>query len=156
MIGKTERVILVKGNAKSWYEQAIFIIKPTVDTQPLDFVAEAEKIIHEYNLKQAARRSASLIVSDSEKLDVKSATDFKQDNNCVQAKATGSSSFTGQGEVGHYTECNTAASLSSQPISLKQKKSASRKFRPADFVLGLLMIVACMIITAVLTLGFFR
>jgi len=53
MIGKTERVILVKGDASKWYNQAIFIVNKNVPTQtmPIDFVAEAEKIIHEYNLK---------------------------------------------------------------------------------------------------------
>ena len=50
MTGKTERVILVKGDSTKWYEQAIFIVNPKTDTIPVDFVAEAEKIISDYNL----------------------------------------------------------------------------------------------------------
>ena len=50
MTGKTERVILVKGDATKWYEQAIFIVNPNTDAMPVDFVAEAEKIISDYNL----------------------------------------------------------------------------------------------------------
>jgi len=52
MIGKTERVVLVKGDASKWYDQAIFIVnKNAPATMPVDFVAEAEKIINEYNLR---------------------------------------------------------------------------------------------------------
>ncbi|MCL1788451.1 MAG: hypothetical protein FWG38_10740 [Defluviitaleaceae bacterium] len=50
MTGKTERVILVKGDASKWYEQAIFIVNPKADKMPVDFVAAAEKIISDYNL----------------------------------------------------------------------------------------------------------
>ena len=54
MTGKTERVILVKGGSKKWYEQVIFIVNPKAPANmiPVDFVAEAEKIISEYNLKR--------------------------------------------------------------------------------------------------------
>ena len=63
MIGKTERVVLVQGDADKWYEQAIFIVNPAAEGKmPVDFVAEAEKIIDEYNLKRAAKRNSSTIV----------------------------------------------------------------------------------------------
>ena len=54
MTGRTERVVLVKGDATKWYEQAIFIVNTNApaESMPLDFVAEAEKIIGEYNLKR--------------------------------------------------------------------------------------------------------
>jgi len=53
MIGKTERVVLVKGDASKWYEQAIFIVNTnTAAEMPVDFVAEAERIINEFNLKK--------------------------------------------------------------------------------------------------------
>jgi len=57
MVGKTERVVLVKGDVSKWYHQAIFIVNPNVseDALPVDFVAEAEKIIHEYNLKRSSK-----------------------------------------------------------------------------------------------------
>jgi hypothetical protein len=54
----TERVILVKGDSSKWYNQAIFIVnKDTPATKmPVDFVAEAEKII--YNHMAAQKKSA--------------------------------------------------------------------------------------------------
>ena len=58
-----ERVILIKGDENKWYDQAIFIINPTAskDKLPLDFVAEAERIINGYMDK--SRRPASPAVS---------------------------------------------------------------------------------------------
>ena len=112
MIGKTERVILVKGDADKWYEQAIFIVNPKAQAaeMPVDFVAEAEKIIGEYNLKRATRRSSSVIIPP------------------VQLqKSTGSKS---------------------QPVENKKPK--------ANFALGFLMIVACIIIAAIFTFGLLR
>jgi len=50
----SERVVVIKGNAANWYSQAVFILNPKVaaDTAPIDFVAEAEKIIFEYMAKK--------------------------------------------------------------------------------------------------------
>jgi len=49
-----ERVVVIKGNEKKWYSQAVFIINPSVpeDEIPVDFVAEAEKIIYDYMAKK--------------------------------------------------------------------------------------------------------
>jgi len=50
----SERVVVIKGNAANWYSQAVFILNPGVkagDT-PIDFVAEAEKIIFDYMAKK--------------------------------------------------------------------------------------------------------
>ena len=49
-MGKKERVILIKGDASQWYEQAIFIVNQNTAPEniPLDFVAEAEKIINNH------------------------------------------------------------------------------------------------------------
>lgn len=46
----TERVILVKGDPTKWYNQAIFIVNKDVPAtkMPVDFVAEAEKIIYNH------------------------------------------------------------------------------------------------------------
>ena len=63
MIGKTERVVLVKGDATKWWEQAIFIVNPSAEAEemPTDFVSEAEKIINEYNLRRANKQAAPVI-----------------------------------------------------------------------------------------------
>jgi len=49
-MGKKERVILIKGDASQWYEQAIFIVNQDTPQEniPKNFVAEAEKIIHNH------------------------------------------------------------------------------------------------------------
>lgn len=46
-----ERVILIKGDRSKWYDQAIFIMKKNIPTNkiPVDFVAEAERIISDRN-----------------------------------------------------------------------------------------------------------
>lgn len=46
----SERVILIKGDHSKWYDQAIFIVKKNIPQNkiPVDFVAEAEKIINGY------------------------------------------------------------------------------------------------------------
>ena len=53
-MGNAERVILVKGDSTKWYNQAIFIVsKDTPATKmPVDFVAEAEKIIYNHMVKE--------------------------------------------------------------------------------------------------------
>lgn len=51
---KNDRVILIKGDASKWYDQAIFIVNKNIppDKIPVDFVAEAEKIINQYIMKK--------------------------------------------------------------------------------------------------------
>jgi len=48
-----ERVILIQGDANKWYDQAIFIVKHHAPGHqiPIDMVAEAEKIIENYMVK---------------------------------------------------------------------------------------------------------
>ena len=54
MTGKTDRVVLIKGNGTKWYEQAIFIVNPHFKQDiPLDIVAEAERIVRDYGLDKA-------------------------------------------------------------------------------------------------------
>lgn len=52
-MGQTERVILIKGDGTKWYNQAIFIVNQDTpkDKMPVDFVAEAERIINTYMSK---------------------------------------------------------------------------------------------------------
>jgi hypothetical protein len=54
MTGPTERVILVKGDATKWYNQAIFIVNQNTPAtkMPVDFVAEAERIIYNHVTKK--------------------------------------------------------------------------------------------------------
>jgi len=63
MIGKTERVILVKGDASKWWEQAIFIVSASAEAEkmPTDFVSEAEKIVTEYNLRRVNKQTTPVI-----------------------------------------------------------------------------------------------
>ena len=50
----SERVVVIKGNASNWYSQVVFILNPGIQASqaPIDFVAEAEKIIHDYMAKK--------------------------------------------------------------------------------------------------------
>lgn len=50
----SERVVVIKGSASNWYSQAVFILNPGVQPGdiPIDFVAEAEKIIFDYMAKK--------------------------------------------------------------------------------------------------------
>ena len=105
MTGKTERVVLVKGGGDKWYEQAIFIVNSNAPTNsmPVDFVAEAEKIIDEYNLKQKSKKAVP-------------------------------------------------GNMPIVPIPSKVQPFEKDMKKP-HFVLGALMLVACIIIALVLTLG---
>jgi hypothetical protein len=60
MMGQTERVILVKGDATKWYNQAIFIVNKDIPAtkMPVDFVAEAEKIIYSHMAKEKTKKAA--------------------------------------------------------------------------------------------------
>ncbi|MDR1665178.1 MAG: hypothetical protein LBR83_09725 [Clostridiales bacterium] len=51
----SERVILIKGDATKWYDQAIFIVNKEIPPEkiPVDFVSEAEKIINNYLVKKS-------------------------------------------------------------------------------------------------------
>ena len=49
-----EQVVVIQGDATKWYSQAVFIMNPnpTAKAAPVDFVAEAEKIIFNYVAKK--------------------------------------------------------------------------------------------------------
>lgn len=63
-MGPTERVILVKGDSTKWYNQAIFIVNQNTPAtkMPVDFVAEAERIIfnHIAGQKKTALQKAAV------------------------------------------------------------------------------------------------
>lgn len=50
MTQSNDQVIVLQGDATKWYSQAVFILNPSHDAEPVpvDFVAEAEKIIFSY------------------------------------------------------------------------------------------------------------
>ena len=52
----SERIILIRGDRSKWFEQAIFIVKKNIpqSSVPVDFVAEAERIINGYLLSGAS------------------------------------------------------------------------------------------------------
>lgn len=46
-----KKVIMVDGKNSEWYEKAIFIMRSDTNTQPIDLINEAEKIINSYMIK---------------------------------------------------------------------------------------------------------
>ena len=109
-----ERVILVKGDATKWYNQAIFIVNQNTPAtkMPVDFVAEAERIIYNHVKGKPA---------------------------AVPAVYTSPAPVSG----GHHSSYNAPATRTGT------KKKAS-KF---DFMLNLVMILACIAIIAVFVYG---
>ena len=67
-MGRKERVILIKGDASKWYEQAIFIVNKDIspENMPVNFVAEAESIINNYIMKK--KQKAAFITTNSDLL----------------------------------------------------------------------------------------
>lgn len=105
---QSERVILIKGDASKWYNQAIFIVNSTMPASkmPVDFVSEAEKIIY----------------------------------NHVRNKGGMQGAYTSTGKHGGGARDTTA-------IGRKKKGSSF------DFMLNLMMILACVAIIAVFSYG---
>ena len=113
MTGKTERVILIKGDATKWYNQAIFIVNQDTppEKMPVNFVAEAEKIINNYMEREKRGTLPS-------------------------AKS-------------HSPAIAPAKPATHQAKSAKAKKKGSK----TDFVLNMLMVLACVAIVAVFVYG---
>ncbi|MCL2873482.1 MAG: hypothetical protein FWE29_00965 [Defluviitaleaceae bacterium] len=64
-----DRIILVEGDNSKWYEQAIFIVRKNIPQSkvPVDFVAEAEKIVNNYmRIKTTGFKPNHLAHSSSE------------------------------------------------------------------------------------------
>jgi len=66
-MSKKERVILIKGDSSQWYEQAIFIVNQNAPQSniPIDFVAEAEKIINNHVRGKYAKQAGSIGIAYS-------------------------------------------------------------------------------------------
>ena len=122
MTGKTERVILIKGDATKWYDQAIFIVNQNTppERMPVNFVAEAEKIITNYLERE---KKSPLAIGKGQ---VSSAP--------VPAPA----------HMHHHT-----SAARTQPKAAKPGKKSGK----ADFVINMLMILACIAIVAVFVYG---
>ncbi|MCL2577086.1 MAG: hypothetical protein FWE27_03435 [Defluviitaleaceae bacterium] len=118
MMGSTERVILIKGDSTKWYNQAIFIVNQNTPAtkMPVDFVAEAEKIIYNHMARQKYPATSKKVAAPAEY----TYPDFKK----------------------------TAYSVA--PASRTAAKKKTSKF---DFVLNMIMILACIAIVAVFTYG---
>ena len=60
-----ERVVVIKGNPEKWYSQAVFILNPCVKTEeiPIDFVAEAEKLIYNYMARKQSDPEDELLTT---------------------------------------------------------------------------------------------
>ncbi|MCL1882129.1 MAG: hypothetical protein FWF81_00010 [Defluviitaleaceae bacterium] len=114
-----ERVILVKGDSTKWYNQAIFIVnKDTPATKmPVDFVAEAEKIIYSHITKEK--------------------------NHGKQKEAA---------VPGVYT-LNMPKKSQAQNLSGRGARTGARKTSKFDFLLNIMMILACIGIVAVFAYG---
>ena len=116
---QTERVILIKGDSTQWYNQAIFIVNKNMPAtkMPVDFVAEAEKIIYNYTAKQ------------------KYPATLKK----------------GAGPVVYTSNMNMPVPSAAPALRTSAKKKKTGTF---DFVLNMIMVLACIAIIAVLAYGF--
>jgi hypothetical protein len=114
MTGPTERVILIKGDATKWYNQAIFIVNQNTPAtkMPVDFVAEAEKIIYNHMARQKHPATLKKVAAPAASI-------------CPELP----------------------------PSRAAQPRSAKKKASKFDFVLNLVMILACIAIVAVFTYG---
>lgn len=114
MTQTTERVILIKGGGTKWYEQAIFIVNKETPAihMPVDFVAEAEKIINAHMGTKAA--APAVYTSHMPK-------PYIQPSLHAPATPTGT-----------------------------RKKPKTSKF---DFILNMVMVLACVAIVAVFVYG---
>jgi predicted metal-dependent phosphoesterase TrpH len=113
-----ERVILVKGDSTKWYNQAIFIVNQNMPAtkMPVDFVAEAEKII--YNHMASQRK------------------------HLAKAAAPGA-----------YTSAQKVLSAPSNYNAPATRTGTAKKHSKFDFMLNLVMILACVAIIAVFVYG---
>ena len=142
-IDKKERVILIKGDASKWYEQAIFIVNQNTpkDQIPLDFVAEAEKIIQNHIRKSGQSGSFGNVKNKA-----KSSTGNKKSNSVGIAYASAP-----LGTAGNSSHKVNGPNLSSKNLKSSNKSKASRK--RFDYVLNTIMAVGCIVIAAVLMWG---
>ena len=118
-MGQTERVILIKGDGTKWYNQAIFIVNQDTpkNKMPIDFVAEAEKIINSYMAR--GQKTAPISVG-------------------------GGSLATPPVSVATLPRPTATASRT----AVKKKKGGM-----FDFILNLIMILACVAIVATFVYG---
>ena len=125
MTGQSERVILIKGDSTKWYNQAIFIVNKNTPAakMPVDFVAEAEKIINTYMQKSGKPGVAVQGVSS------------------LGAAQYGAAHATQSGK-------NSLASPRPQP-----PRSGKRTASTFDITLNIMMILACVAIVAVFVYG---
>ncbi|MCL1842342.1 MAG: hypothetical protein FWF79_00860 [Defluviitaleaceae bacterium] len=123
-IGQTERVILIKGDATKWYNQAIFIVNKDTPAMkmPVDFVAEAERIITAHMSREKAKINAVAAQGES-------TLRSRRKSNTMSAPTV--------------TNYNTSV----------QRSAGAKPSGKFDFVLNFMMILACIAIVAVFVYG---
>ncbi|MCL2198564.1 MAG: hypothetical protein FWB80_06550 [Defluviitaleaceae bacterium] len=117
MAQTTERVILIKGDGTKWYNQAIFIVNKDTPAihMPVDFVAEAEKII--CNHMATGKKAAAPAVYTS-----------------------------------HMPKSYTQPTYNA-PATHTGTKKTTKPASKFDFVLNMVMVLACVAIVAVFAYG---
>lgn len=126
-MGPTERVILVKGDSTKWYNQAIFIVNQNMPAtkMPVDFVAEAERIIFNHIAGQKKTAMAKAVAAPA----------------------------------AYSSQLRAAAPAEAAPVRVPKTtapaaRTGLKKKGKFDFVLNLMMVLACITIVAVLVYGF--
>ena len=132
-----ERVILIKGDATKWYDQAIFIVNQNLPANkiPVDFVGEAEKIIYNYMARsqKAAQATPQTVAHGG-------------------AHMFGGSSSGGTELIESLPAVPVPRSSGAKPVV----KSVRKKKTKADFMLNWLMVLACIAIAMVFLYGMLR
>ena len=125
-IDKKERVILIKGDSSKWYEQAIFIVNQNTPKSqiPVDFVAEAEKIIQNHIRKSYGSQSGS----------EKSKNVNKNSRNVGIA----------------YTSVPANNDMSNMRTGMTKAKKSRKRF---DYILNTIMVIGSITIVAFLAWG---
>jgi len=122
---QSERVILIQGDAEKWYDQAIFIVKPENKRGdiPHDMVTEAERIIYGYLNKNKKPLPSGFPKAG------------------VVGYASGAAGANG---------ADFANGINTANASFGKKNKASRLL---DYLLNILMVLACLALAGVLMYG---
>ena len=75
-----KKVVLIKGDNTKCYEQAIFILKPDIPQNkiPINFVAEAEKIINNCFHKTLFKQNTNTALSTSKSHNIQPSRPYKR------------------------------------------------------------------------------
>ncbi len=146
-----EKVILIKGNQSKWYEQAIFIVKESVLTEsgPIDFVAEAEKIIVSYLDKAKLKLAEEKKSMDVQKNSAKAAQASQAYQSKLPAAAPGSACVSNV----YTSNLSVSPKVGSKSVPRVDKASLAKKKKSFDTFLNLVMLTCCLIIVGIMFWG---